>query len=328
MLGLAWSRSMKNQCSTRRRTTAGTQPLVDNLYQGMTLDAVTGLYYERFRDYSPILGRWMEQDPAQYINGANTYQFVDSSPVGNVDPSGLETLEPDPYVELPNFNVPGLETGGGGELTAPSEAEGPGGPEFTPSPGGDAAEGGGSPVGNSGGGDGGPGEGAAEPGAGAGTETPEAPASEPAPTAGTAPVDYPSMGELASHPGLARFYSIPEEFLGAGEPATESCPASGAAESTAGPSASSPVGRSGQPIDIQPGTNEPSNIGGRDYSGHALDRMQERGVPPSAVENTIQNGIPTPGNTPDTTVHYDPANDLTAVTDSASGRVVTVHPGE
>jgi hypothetical protein len=31
----------------------------------------------------------MEQDPAQYINGANTYQFVDSSPVGNVDAEGL-----------------------------------------------------------------------------------------------------------------------------------------------------------------------------------------------------------------------------------------------
>ncbi len=66
-----------------------TQPLVDNLYQGMTLDAVTGLYHERNRDYSPSLGRWMEQDPAQYINGANTYQFVDSSPVGNVDASGF-----------------------------------------------------------------------------------------------------------------------------------------------------------------------------------------------------------------------------------------------
>ncbi len=38
---------------------------------------------------APILGDWMEQDPAQYINGANTYQFVDSSPVGNVDAEGL-----------------------------------------------------------------------------------------------------------------------------------------------------------------------------------------------------------------------------------------------
>ncbi|MGC8561317.1 MAG: RHS repeat-associated core domain-containing protein [Phycisphaerae bacterium] len=67
---------------------AGTQPLVNNLYQGMMLDAATGLYYDRARDYSPTLGRWMEQDPAQYINGANTYQFVDSSPVENVDGSG------------------------------------------------------------------------------------------------------------------------------------------------------------------------------------------------------------------------------------------------
>jgi len=69
-------------------TTSGTQPLVNNLYQGMTLDAVTGLYYERYRDYSPTLGRWMEQDPAQYINGANTYQFVESNPVDRVDPTG------------------------------------------------------------------------------------------------------------------------------------------------------------------------------------------------------------------------------------------------
>jgi hypothetical protein len=38
---------------------------------------------------APILGRWMEQDPAHYINGANTYQFVDSSPVGNEDAEGL-----------------------------------------------------------------------------------------------------------------------------------------------------------------------------------------------------------------------------------------------
>jgi RHS repeat-associated protein len=62
---------------------------VHNLYQGMTLDPVTGLYYARNRNYSPSLGRWINQDPAGYINGANTYQFVMSNPVGNVDPEGL-----------------------------------------------------------------------------------------------------------------------------------------------------------------------------------------------------------------------------------------------
>ena len=39
---------------------------------------------------APSLGRWMEQDPAQYFNGANTYLFVDSSSVGNVDAEGME----------------------------------------------------------------------------------------------------------------------------------------------------------------------------------------------------------------------------------------------
>jgi RHS repeat-associated protein len=72
-----------------------TRPLVDNLYQGTTPDAVTGLYDGCARDYSPTLGRWMEQDPAQYISGANTYQFVDSSPVGNVDAAGLKLTLPE-----------------------------------------------------------------------------------------------------------------------------------------------------------------------------------------------------------------------------------------
>ena len=66
------------------------QPLVNNLYQGMTLDAVTGLYYERFRNYSPTLGRWTSQDQLGYVNGANTYQFVGSDPVGNVDAEGRQ----------------------------------------------------------------------------------------------------------------------------------------------------------------------------------------------------------------------------------------------
>ena len=70
---------------------AGTPPMANNLYQGMTLDSVTGLYYARNRNYDPSLGRWINQDPAGYINGANTYQFVMSNPVGKVDPSGRST---------------------------------------------------------------------------------------------------------------------------------------------------------------------------------------------------------------------------------------------
>ncbi len=75
----------------------GTPPGISNLYQGMALDPVTGLYYARNRNYSPSLGRWISQDPAGYINGANTYQFVMSNPVGNVDPWGTGT----PYGGIP-----------------------------------------------------------------------------------------------------------------------------------------------------------------------------------------------------------------------------------
>ncbi len=67
----------------------GAVPMVNNLFQGMPLDPATGLYYERARWYSPSLGTWVSQDPLSYVNGADTYQFVTSSPVGAVDPSGL-----------------------------------------------------------------------------------------------------------------------------------------------------------------------------------------------------------------------------------------------
>jgi RHS repeat-associated protein len=58
------------------------------MYQGGRQDPLTQLYHFDHRDYSPSLGTWTSQDPLQYINGVNTYQFVMSNPVGNVDPSG------------------------------------------------------------------------------------------------------------------------------------------------------------------------------------------------------------------------------------------------
>jgi len=89
----------------------------------------------------------------------------------------------------------------------------------------------------------------------------------------------------------------------------------------------SPSGSKKSPMEIKPGANKATNIAGRDYTGHAQDRMQGRGIPPSAVENTIRTGISSPGRVPGTTVHYDPVNDITVVTDTATGRVVTTHFG-
>lgn len=89
--------------------------------------------------------------------------------------------------------------------------------------------------------------------------------------------------------------------------------------------ASTPVGRRGQPHRIPPGTNPPcDNLGGRPYSGHALDRMQEYGVPPSAVEDAITNGTESPGNRPDTTFHLGRSGVRVIINNG--GRVITVMP--
>ncbi|MBS4096805.1 MAG: hypothetical protein KGZ83_08235 [Sulfuricella sp.] len=85
---------------------------------------------------------------------------------------------------------------------------------------------------------------------------------------------------------------------------------------------STPTGRRGSPLDVSFGTNSPTNIGGRDYTGHSLDRMQGRGVTPSAVEDAIQTGRSSPGNQPGTTV-YSGDNGVNVVTGS-DGRVITV----
>ncbi|WP_435393417.1 RHS repeat-associated core domain-containing protein, partial [Henriciella pelagia] len=88
--------------------------------------------------------------------------------------------------------------------------------------------------------------------------------------------------------------------------------------------ASTPVGRRGSPMDVTPGTNAPGSVGGRDYSGHAFDQMQGRGIPPSAVENAIGTGARSAGRTPGTSVFRDGTNGVSVVVDDASGRVVTV----
>ncbi len=63
-----------------------------NLHQGGRLDSASGLYNFRNRDYNPTLGRWIQQDPAGYVDGLNIYQQEMSKPVDAVDASGLKTV--------------------------------------------------------------------------------------------------------------------------------------------------------------------------------------------------------------------------------------------
>lgn len=100
----------------------------------------------------------------------------------------------------------------------------------------------------------------------------------------------------------------------------------GSRGSAVGNEATSPVGISGSPMTVPRGTNAPTTINGIDYSGHAIDQMQGRGIPPSVVQNTIQNGAIYPTNE-GTMGYYDSVNNVRVITNSTTGRVVTVIPG-
>ena len=97
------------------------------------------------------------------------------------------------------------------------------------------------------------------------------------------------------------------------------------------PPASAPVGQSGTPLGNAPyltvPRNPPGTVNGFSYSGHAFDQMQNRGIPPSVVENTINVGQTFPGSTPNTTGYYDPVNNIRVIQNNQTGNIVTVIPG-
>jgi RHS repeat-associated protein len=59
-------------------------------YSGRQYDRESGLYYNRARNYSPSLGRWLSKDPLFGSAGAdvNPYRFVFNDPAVEIDPSG------------------------------------------------------------------------------------------------------------------------------------------------------------------------------------------------------------------------------------------------
>lgn len=70
--------------------------------------------------------------------------------------------------------------------------------------------------------------------------------------------------------------------------------------------------------------NAPTKLFGREFSGHALDRMQEREFTPSIVQNAIEHGVPTPQPERGTIIYWDAVNKFNVSVDAANGRVVTV----
>ncbi|WP_198683851.1 RHS repeat-associated core domain-containing protein [Peristeroidobacter agariperforans] len=58
-------------------------------FPGQYFDHETGLHYNYYRDYDPATGRYVQSDPLGIEDDLNTYAYVHSNPLKDVDPLGL-----------------------------------------------------------------------------------------------------------------------------------------------------------------------------------------------------------------------------------------------
>jgi RHS repeat-associated protein len=65
----------------------------------MEYDNTTGLYHTHARYYSPVLDRFLSEDPMRHGAGVNFFTYADNNPVSGTDPLGL--------VDVPGGDVNG-----------------------------------------------------------------------------------------------------------------------------------------------------------------------------------------------------------------------------
>jgi RHS repeat-associated protein len=59
-------------------------------YTGREFDPESGLYYYRARYFDPQAGKFVSEDPIEFLGGVNFYAYVHNDPVDFFDPTGLK----------------------------------------------------------------------------------------------------------------------------------------------------------------------------------------------------------------------------------------------
>lgn len=71
------------------QTISGTSFIYRGRFPGQVFDPETGLVHNGFRDYDPVVGRYIQSDPLGLAAGWNTYAYVGGNPLYYDDPLGL-----------------------------------------------------------------------------------------------------------------------------------------------------------------------------------------------------------------------------------------------
>ena len=83
---VTWSAKYESFGQAHVDTTTVNNPL---RFPGQYYDSESGTHYNYFRDYDPIIGRYIESDPIGLEGGNNTYKYSDANPVRYMDNTGL-----------------------------------------------------------------------------------------------------------------------------------------------------------------------------------------------------------------------------------------------
>jgi RHS repeat-associated protein len=82
----------------------------DFQYAGYFYEPTSGFNLNRYRNYSPNLGRWISRDPLEdEENDSNLFDYVKNNPIGFYDPTGLAAQG---FSQAPLSNVGSIMAGG------------------------------------------------------------------------------------------------------------------------------------------------------------------------------------------------------------------------
>ena len=73
-------------------------------YTGRIYDYESGLWHYRNRMYSPTVGRFLQRDPAGFVDGLNMYAYVMNNPLNFIDPWGLFAKALERWADSIGFN--------------------------------------------------------------------------------------------------------------------------------------------------------------------------------------------------------------------------------